>query len=775
MVQTKWIIKNSEIDKKKSLVENLLKIRGITKKADIKEFLNPLEMKLSDPTVFSDMEKAVERISKAIDNNEKILIYGDFDADGITSTSILLKTFKFLNANADYFIPDREADNHGMNNTSLVKLLAEKKMKLVITVDCGISNAEQVKFLKTFKVDCIITDHHEAPDTLPEACAIINPKAPNALDKDLPMKKIEHLTSLAGCGVAFKLAQALLIHYKKTEFINDLIPFVAVGTVADIVPLIGENRYFVQKGLNLISEGKHYGLKRLLEQAGCNLENITSDTIAFSVAPRINACGRLDDIHSALNVFISENKQEIEMAIMEMNNFNKVRQELCNEAFLQACEMVNKNESAIILFNKDWHVGIIGIVASKLVETYHKPAFLMTYSDITKNIRCSARSIKGIHLYETISNIEELIDGFGGHELAAGLSFREEKSSFEKVKKALLTIIDEKSKTVDLTPTLEIDCELSPENIDLSLVEEISQLEPFGAENPSPTFCIKNATLKKKMLMGQDKNHLKLFIEKDDKEFQCVWWNHGDIPLIEKDTLDIAFSPQLNEFRGEISLQLLLKDIHSEYLEEQENKKNNSSEIKFFDHRKKKDIFNAVNDYCKTSKTDILVFAEDKTIIEELKPYKDIFSKIVNTNNLKKSETLMFFDYPTDEEHYQKIMDIVLPHRVHFMEYKSKSIKPDEFIKTLSGMIRYTINNKDGIFEIDKASSFLAVNNIAVTTALELLYNEHFINIKNSTETQCKLEFGTKTDLKEIKSEELDLILKDIYEFKSNMLLEDEI
>jgi len=772
MVQTKWIIKNSDINNKKPLIEKLLEIRGITKKTEIKEFLNPLEMKLSDTTAFSDMEKAVARIVKSIETNEKILIYGDFDADGITSTSILFKTFTYLGANVDFFIPDRESDSHGLNNSRLVKLLAEKKMKLVITVDCGISNVDEVKFLKSFKVDCIITDHHEAPDILPEAYAIINPKAPNSLDKNLPIKKIEHLTALAGCGVAFKLAQALLIYYKKSEFINKLIPYVAVGTIADIVPLIGENRYFVQKGLNLISQGEHYGLKRLLEQAGCSLDNLTSEKIAFSVAPRINACGRLDDVKSALNILISDNKQEIEMSIIEVNNFNKIRQELCNETFLQACDMVKNNkESAIILFNKDWHIGIIGIVASKLVETYHKPAFLMTYSEVTNTIRCSARSIKGIHLYETICAIDELLDGFGGHEMAAGLTFSEEKASFEQVKKALLQVIEEKAKTIDLTPTLDIDCELLINDIDIHLVNEISKLEPFGAENPSPVFCIKDVILKKKMLMGQDKNHLKLIVEKDGKEIQCVWWGHGDISLIEKDTLDIAFSPQLNDYRGEINLQLILKDIHSEYLEKEKSQKDDSA-LKIYDHRKKKDIFNAVNDYCKNSKTDILVFAENKTIIENLKPYKDIYSKIANTNNLKKSETLMFFDYPTDDEHYNKIISTVLPNRVHFMECPIIPIKTEDFIKTLSGMIKFVINNKDGIFEINKASSFLGVNELATTTALDVLCNEKFINIIENTDNYYKLEFGTSNNLQNIKNEELELILNDIYEFKLKMYIE---
>lgn len=773
MTKTKWIIKSSK-DDKKPLIDRLLKIRGLTKKADIDEFLNPLEMKLSEPTAFSDMEKAVERISKAIDNKEKILVYGDFDADGITSTSILLKTFTYLGANVDYFIPDRDADGHGLNKKRLVKLLTQK-IKLVITVDCGISNVEEVAFLKSFKVDCILTDHHEAPETLPEAYAIINPKAPNSLREDLSMKKIEHLTALAGCGVAFKLAQALLIHFEKTEYLPTLIPFVALGTIADIVPLIGENRYFVQRGLDLISTGKHYGLKRLLENNGCNLESINSEKIAFTVAPRINACGRLDDVKAALNILISENKQEIEMSIIEVNNFNKVRQDLCQSTFLQACEMLgNSKDSAIILFNKDWHIGIIGIVASKLVEKYHKPAFLMTYSEETKSVRCSARSIKGIHLYETISSISDLLDGFGGHEMAAGLSFSYEKASFEQVKKALLETINEISKNVDLTPTIDIDCELSVDDLDLSLVDEISKLEPFGASNPSPTFCINNAILKKKMLMGSEKNHLKLFVEKDGKEFQCIRWSLGDISLLEKDTLDIAFSPQINEYNGETSLQLLIKDIHSEYLKDDEEKEKNS-EISLHDDRKKKDILNLVEDYCKNPKADVLVFAEDKNIIENLKPYKTIFEKISNTNNLHQAKTLMFFDYPTDDEHYRYILEKVEPKRIHFMEYSLLPIKAEDFVKTISGMIKFVCNNKDGIFDISGASSFLAVNNIAITTILDIFNEKDVIKIVESGENQCKIKLGSKIDLHDCVTEDIKTILNDIYEFKHKLATEQDL
>ena len=489
------------------------------------------------------------------------------------------------------------------------------------------------------------------------------------------------------------------------------------------------------------------------------MQNVTSEKIAFTVAPRINACGRLDDVKAALNILISENKQEIEMSIIEVNNFNKVRQDLCQSTFLQACEMLgNSKDSAIVLFNKDWHIGIIGIVASKLVEKYHKPTFLMTYSEETQSVRCSARSIKGIHLYETISSISDLLDGFGGHEMAAGLSFSYEKASFEQVKKALLKAVDEVSKNVDLTPTLDIDCELSADDLDLSLVDEISKLEPFGASNPSPTFCINNAILKKKMLMGQDKTHLKLFVEKDGKEFQCIRWGLGDISLLEKDTLDIAFAPQINEYNGETTLQLLIKDIHSEYLKEEEPEEN-SLEFNIHDDRKKKDILNLVEDYCKNPKADVLVFAEDKNIIETLKPYKTIFEKISNTNNLHQAKTLMFFDYPTDDEHYRYILEQVSPKRIHFMEYNSMPIKVENFVKTLSGMIKFVCNNKEGIFDITGASSFLAVNNIAITTILDIFNENNIIKIIDANENECKLELGTKTDLHDCLIDDIKMIL----------------
>ena len=591
MAIKEWIF-NKYDGQEKSLVKRLLNSRGIRTEEDIKEFLNPLEMKLTHPNAFTDMQKCVERLSTAIDNGEKIVIHGDFDADGVTSTSLLYRTFKHLGADVNYFIPDREKEGHGFDTKALVKVMTQVKPKVIISCDCGISDVDAVNFLNSFKIDVIITDHHEAPEELPKAYGIINPKAPNALDESLSTKQITSLTSLAGVGVAFKVAQALLEKYEKLDYISEILPYVAVGTVADLVPLVGENRYLVTKGLELISNGKHYGLTRLLDSAGYKGQ-ITSEQIAFGIAPRINASGRLDTVEEALKVLISDNKQEIEMAIQSLNEFNKIRQELCQNIFAEADEMVKKEgnrNSAIVLFNKDWHIGIIGIVASMLVEKYYKPTFLMTYSDETKQFRCSARSVDGINLYDVISMNSELLDGFGGHAMAAGLAFSEEKSSFEQVKAALCKTVKEMAQGKDLKPFINIDLELTANDIDVDLVEQISMLEPFGACNPSPIFAIKNLKIKQKRLMGENKNHLRLTCQSGTQEFNCIRWKDGDVSLVNGDTLDLAFHPQINEYNGVTSVQLIIDDIHSEYLKEDEV---SSVSLKLYDHRKKNRYFTA--------------------------------------------------------------------------------------------------------------------------------------------------------------------------------------
>ena len=769
-----WIF-NKYDGKDKSLVTRLLHSRGIKTEEEIYEFLHPLEMKIIHPKAFCDMEKVVERLSKAIDEGEKIVIHGDFDADGVTSTSLLYRTFKYLGADVNYFIPNRETEGHGFDTKALVKLMTQVKPKVIISCDCGISDVDAVNFLNSFKIDVIITDHHEAPEVLPKALGIINPKAPNALDESLTAKQIESLTSLAGVGVAFKTAHALLEKYGKLEFISEILPYVAIGTVADLVPLIGENRYLVTKGLELISAGKHFGISQLLESAGYNGQ-ITSEQIAFGIAPRINASGRLDTVDSALKVLISDNKQEIQVAIQTLNEFNKIRQELCQNIFAEADEMVKKEgnrNSAIVLFNKDWHIGIIGIVASMLVEKYYKPTFLMTYSTETKQYRCSARSVEGINLYDTISMNSELFDGFGGHSMAAGLAFSEEKASFEQVKSALCKTVKEMSQGKDLKPFINIDLLLEPDDVTVDLVEQISQLEPFGQSNPSPIFALKNLKIKEKRLMGENRNHLRLKCIGGSSELTCIRWKDGDISLVQGDPLDIAFHPQINEYNGNTSVQLILDDVHSEYLKEEEN----LPKQKLYDHRKKTDILQQVNDYVKSSKQNILIFAESKPILDRLKPFDALYSRTITRDSLRPCDALMLFDYPADRETFDRILNQTTPLAIHFMNYDLKYMDEEEFLNTVCKMLKFACHNNGGKVELRRCASFLGKSYKVFELLFSIFDDVGLIKIKEKNKDYYVVDFGEISDLPKVlhsaKYPILVEMLDECEEFQRSLLEDD--
>lgn len=769
-----WIF-NKYDGKDKSLVTRLLHSRGIKTEEEIYEFLHPLEMKIIHPKAFCDMEKVVERLSKAIDEGEKIVIHGDFDADGVTSTSLLYRTFKYLGADVNYFIPNRETEGHGFDTKALVKLMTQVKPKVIISCDCGISDVDAVNFLNSFKIDVIITDHHEAPEVLPKALGIINPKAPNALDESLTAKQIESLTSLAGVGVAFKTAHALLEKYGKLEFISEILPYVAIGTVADLVPLIGENRYLVTKGLELISAGKHYGISQLLASAGYKGQ-ITSEQIAFGIAPRINASGRLDTVDSALKVLISDNKQEIQVAIQTLNEFNKIRQELCQNIFAEADEMVKKEgnrNSAIVLFNKDWHIGIIGIVASMLVEKYYKPTFLMTYSTETKQYRCSARSVEGINLYDAISMNSELFDGFGGHSMAAGLAFSEEKASFEQVKSALCKTVKEMSQGKDLKPFINIDLLLEPDDVTVDLVEQISQLEPFGQSNPSPIFAIKNLKIKEKRLMGDNKNHLRLKCIGGSSELTCIRWKDGDISLVQGDPLDIAFHPQINEYNGNTSVQLILDDIHSEYLKEEDN----LPKQKLYDHRKKTDILQQVNDYVKSSKQNILIFAESKPILDRLKPFDALYSRTITRDSLRPCDALMLFDYPADRETFDRILNQTTPLAIHFMNYDLKYMDEEEFLNTVCKMLKFACHNNGGKVELRRCASFLGKSYKVFELLFSIFDDVGLIKIKEKNKDYYVVDFGEISDLPKVlhsaKYPILVEMLDECEEFQRSLLEDD--
>ena len=754
-----WIY-NKSVHSKSEIISQLLDSRGIIGEKAQKEFLYPEEMKLIHPNAFNDMEKAVERIVNAIDTQEKIIIYGDFDTDGMTSVSILYKTLLYLNANVSWFIPDRD-DNHGLNTKLLVPLLTKEKPKLIITVDCGTNNVNEVNFLKSFKVDTIITDHHEQSTEIPEAFAIINPKVENALSEKLTANEMESLASLAGCGVSYKLSLALLLKYNKPEFSYNLLPLVAIGTIGDIVPLLGENRYYVKKGIELIEQGSHQGAAKLLKNAGCNLEKgLTSEQIAFCLVPRLNASGRMDNVEPAMKILLSDNPSELTINAEKLENLNKARQEICNQTYEQAKEMYEKENSksnAIVLYNSEWLTGIVGIAASKMVETYYKPAFLMTISNDGGQIKCSARGIDDLNLFDIISYIMPDCENGGGHKLAGGFAFNPEFISFEKIKEKIETVVNEMTQDKELKPKVFVDLVLEQDDngsgVDIELTDTLKLLEPYGASNPQPLFAINDVILTEKRLMGENKTHLKLIFEKNGEVFECVRWGLGDIELQKGDKANIAFFPQLNTFNGKTSVQLIIKDIYSESLnskEEKEQNKTNESDIVLYDHRKKTDIYPQVDSYIKGSKRPIKVFAEDKKIMKTLKPYDNISSHIFSRLNPEKCDVLMFMDYPSDEELMREILEKCGPKSIHYFKYTPEKQNPSELIKTVCGMVKYAANHKEGNFDYKKAAAFLACSDYTIKALIEAFDECNMVKISENNEDFCIVKYEQDTDLSKI-------------------------
>ena len=370
----------------------------------------------------------------------------------------------------------------------------------------------------------------------------------------------------------------------------------------------------------------------------------------------------------------------------------------------------------------------------------------MTYSTETKQYRCSARSVEGINLYDTISMNSELFDGFGGHSMAAGLAFSEEKASFEQVKSALCKTVKEMSQGKDLKPFINIDLLLEPDDVTVDLVEQISQLEPFGQSNPSPIFALKNLKIKEKRLMGDNKNHLRLKCVGGSSELTCIRWKDGDISLVQGDPLDIAFHPQINEYNGNTSVQLILDDIHSEYLKEEDN----LPKQKLFDHRKKTDILPQVNDYVKSSKQNILIFAESKPILDRLKPFDALYSRTITRDSLRPCDALMLFDYPADRETFDRILNQTTPLAIHFMNYDLKYMDEEEFLNTVCKMLKFACHNNGGKVELRRCASFLGKSYKVFELLFSIFDDVGLIKIKEKNKDYYVVDFGEISDLPKV-------------------------
>ncbi len=539
------------------ITAQVLANRGINQIDQAHQFLHPSLSHLHSPFLMKDMDKAVDRIVQAFLRREQVLIYGDYDADGITSTAILLLFLQSLQIPHRYYIPHRIKEGYGLHPNTIMKF-AQQGVKLIITADCGISDMDAVKKAQEMEIDIIITDHHEVPDEIPPACAVLNPKQE---DCSFPFK------SLAGVGVAFNLIIALrtklreLGEWKGREVPNlrRYLDLVAIGTVADLVPLQDENRIFVRFGLEELNEGSRMSTRVLKEVCGLKDGIVTSGNIGFQLAPRINASGRLGEAQKAVELLVTQDLKRAEGIARELNWENSRRQRLEEDIFMEITGWIEGDDrilqrSSLVFSSQSWHPGVIGIVASRLVEHYYRPTILISLDE--DRGKGSGRSIEGFDLYEGVKRCSQILLSFGGHRYAVGLTLEREK--IEAFKNRFEELVSQGCKPTDFIPRMRIDLEVALPSIERKLMEELSLLAPFGLSNPKPIFCSRELKVMESKIVGED--NLKLRVE-EDLIYDAIGFHMGHLHPLESKRIRIAFVPQINEWQGVKNIQLELRDI----------------------------------------------------------------------------------------------------------------------------------------------------------------------------------------------------------------------
>lgn len=556
MSRKKWNIAQNNKDLAADIAEEfsleplaalLLVSRGITDSEKIESFLFGEEL-FRDPFEFTDMGKAVERIERAVRNFEKIMIFGDYDADGVTSAALLYLYLSSNGADVSYYIPDRVSEGYGISQTA-VKRFAEEGVRLIITVDNGISAVSEVELAKSLGIDTVITDHHKVPEALPDAVAVVNPHRDEGVCE---------FTDYAGVGVAFLLCSAL--EGDGDKILEEYSDLAAIGTLADVVPVVDENRIIIKKGIEKINKMPRLGIDALKKAAGADTREFTASTVSFTLAPRINAAGRMKSAMLAMKLLLSDSTAAADEAAYEIDCANRERQTVENEITEEALRIIESDDSIkyapiTVVAGEGWHQGVIGIVASRLVSKYGKPAIVITTDDDIGKASC--RSIEGFSIYDALKSVSDILTHFGGHTLAAGFGI---KSDCIGALRQRLCEYCEKTEMPFLP--LSVDFRIKPSYITNELLIVLGLFEPFGAGNPQPCFAIKEVKLKAIKPVGEGK-HLRLTFSKDGADITAMQFSvtPAQFPYKIGDTLDIAFKVEKNEFRGEIHPSVHIADI----------------------------------------------------------------------------------------------------------------------------------------------------------------------------------------------------------------------
>jgi single-stranded-DNA-specific exonuclease len=673
------------------LVAETLIRRGIDTPDAARAFLDPLQSPPAPPSALPGMDKACQRIMSAIRDREPICVWGDFDVDGQTATTLLLQSLQALGADVNYHIPIRATEGHGVNLANLSAII-DHGAKLILTCDTGIAARQEVEFARARGVDFVITDHHDLPEDLPKAFSMINSKL---LPGDHPS------AHLPGVGVAYKLAEALFENRKSD--IPNVLDLVALGIIADVALLQGETRSLAQKGIQSLRKTERLGLKTIAELTGTNLNSLTEETIGFTFAPRLNALGRLSDPNPAVELLITHDPARARLLAAQIEGLN-IQRKLLTAQVLHAAEAQLRsdpalsNQPVILLSHPGWPAGVIGIVASHLVERYHKPAILLTLTD-GGILHASARSIEGLHITEAIAACKNLLLGFGGHPMAAGFSLEADK--LPEFRKSLNKVVEKiLGEIITQEPSIQIDAWLDFKALSFDLAASLESMAPFGAGNPPLNLAVRGLTLSSATPIGKAKEHLKLVVTDENKIRQEVlWWNGTDEEQPDG-VFDLAYSLRAETFRGERRLTLEWRDFRLTQGKAIEIRK---PVIEIQDLRHNMKEFERL-------KSGMLIWAEGADR-----------SKGHDRNNLYPADEFAIWTTPPSPFELHTAIEIVKPKTIYLFAAAPAGEKTDEFLTRLAGMAKFAIHQRSGIVKVTELAASHAQRTAAVRLGFEWL------------------------------------------------------
>ncbi len=544
------------------MIAHLLVCRGIASPEDAEIFLNPSLDRMHDPFLLPDVNLACDRLKTALAKNEKILVHGDYDGDGVTSAALWTRTLRSLGADVDVFVPHRKRDGYDMR-VPIIEQAREQGVTLIVTTDCGIQRVDEVEHARQYGIDVIITDHHTPgpAGSLPQAVAVINPQR---ADSKYPFRH------LAGVGVAFKVCEALTatLGHGVAGFRRGFLDLASIGTVTDVMPLVDENRIIVKHGLEALTTTKKPGLRALITTCGFNDRAISAMDIGFGIGPRLNAASRIDETQIALDLLMTKDPTEADRLASRLNDLNDMRRDEQKRIFDEAMEQVARQDAdevrCLVVSGKNWSAGIVGIVASKITDKCHRPAVVIALDSEGKSARGSARSISAFHLYDAIHGCRDLLVEYGGHAHAAGLSIEGSRIEefAERMNEAASKLTEEQ-----LTPTIDVDAEVHPSEVTDELLCAIETMAPFGSGNPEPRFVSRGVPVLEASRMGSEKQHLRLTLRAEGlngmDSVQAPWWRYGDLAdhLLPGTSIDLCYRPTFNVWNRRRRIQFMIEDL----------------------------------------------------------------------------------------------------------------------------------------------------------------------------------------------------------------------